>query len=90
MGRTLPSASIVFYQMKDGFKKFERALAPRDQRALQELFIYANKHIAEVQLASSPFSEDIFMLAMLLEMHKQVLGLEKGLEDRSNKKKNIS
>ena len=61
MGRTLPPASIVFLQMKEGFKKFEKALAPRDQRALEELFVYANKHIAEAQFASSPFPEDIFM-----------------------------
>ena len=76
MGRTLPPASIVFLQMKEGFKKFEKALAPRDQRALEELFVYANKHIAETQFASSPFPEDIFMVAMLLEMHKGVMALE--------------
>ena len=77
MGRTLPPASIVFLHIKEDFKKFEKALAPRDQRALEELFVYANKHIAEAQFASSPFSEDIFMLAMLLEMHKEVMELER-------------
>jgi hypothetical protein len=82
MGRTLPPASIVFLQMKEDFKKFEKALAPSDQRALKELFVYANKHIAEAQFASSPFPEDIFMLAMLLEMHKVVMGLEKGIEEK--------
>ena len=76
MGRTLPPASIVFLQMKEGFKKFEKALAPGDQRALEELFVYANKHIAETQFASSPFPEDIFMVAILLEMHKGVMALE--------------
>ena len=84
MGRTLPSASIVFYQMKDGFKKFARALAPRDQRLLEELFVYANRHIAETQLASSPFSEDIFMIAMLLELHKEVMALEVMIYGRAN------
>jgi hypothetical protein len=67
--------------MKEDFKKFEKALAPSDQLALEELFVYANKHIAETQFASSPFPEDIFMLAMLLEMHKEVMDLE-----RANKK----
>lgn len=76
MGRTLPPASIVFLQMKDGFKNFEKALAPSDQRALEEVFVYANKHIAETQFASSPFPEDIFMVAILLEMHKGVMALE--------------
>ena len=69
MGRTLPPASIVFLQMKEGFKIFEKALAPRDQLALEELWVYANKHITETQFASSPFPEDIFMLAILREMH---------------------
>jgi hypothetical protein len=76
MGRTLPPASIVFFQMKEGFKKFEKALAPCDRRALEELFVYANKHIAEAQFASSPFPEDIFTVVMLLEMHKGVMALE--------------
>lgn len=81
MGRTLPPASIVFLQMKEDLKNFEKALAPRDQRALEELFIYANKHIAETQFASSPFSEDIFMLAMLLEMHKEVMEVQRLTEE---------
>jgi hypothetical protein len=53
MGRTLPPASIVFLQMKEDFKKFEKALAPSDQRVLEDLFVYANKHIAETQFATS-------------------------------------
>lgn len=81
MGRTLPPVSIVFLQMKEDFKNFEKALAPRDQRALEELFIYANKHIAEAQFASSPFPEDIFMLAMLLEMHKEVMEVQRLAEE---------
>ena len=81
MGRTLPPASIVFLQMKEGFKKFEKALALRDQRALEELFVYANIHIAEAQFASSPFPEDIFMLAMLLEMHKEVMEVQRLTEE---------
>jgi hypothetical protein len=85
MGRTLPPASIVFLQMKEDFKKFEKALALHDQLALDELFIYANKHIAEVQFASSPISEDIFMLAMLLEMHKEVMDLERVVEEPFSK-----
>jgi hypothetical protein len=50
-----------------------------NQRALKELFVYANKHIAEAQFASSPFPEDMFMLAILLEMHKEVMGMEKAI-----------
>jgi len=81
MGRTLPPASIVFLQMKEDFKKFEKALAPTDQRALEGLFVYANKHIAEAQFASSPILEDIFMLAILLEMHKEVMEVQRLTEE---------
>jgi hypothetical protein len=83
-GRTLPPASIVFLQMKEDFKRFEKALAPSGQRALEELLVFANKHIAETQFASSPFPEDIFMLAILLELHKEVMELEMVIEQVGN------
>jgi hypothetical protein len=51
MGRTLPSASMVFMRYKKGFDIFKRALSPRDQHTLEELWIYANKHIAETACA---------------------------------------
>ena len=85
MGRTLPPASIVFLQMKEDFKKFKKALAPSDQRALEELFVYANKHVAETQFASSPFPEDLFFIAMLLEMHKEVMNMEKAIAEPAKK-----
>ncbi len=73
MGRTLPTASIIFYRMKDQLKTFQRGLSPGDQRLLDELFIMAGKHIAEVQYTADPLAEQIFLMAILLEMHKHVM-----------------
>jgi hypothetical protein len=47
---------------------------------LEERFVHANKHVAETQFASNPFPEGIFMMAMLLEMHKEVMELETVIE----------
>ena len=80
MGRTLPSASIVFHRMKAQLKSFQRALAPADQPALDELFIMAGKHTFEAQYAASPLPEQIYLLAMLLEMHKELLGVKEIVE----------
>ncbi len=76
MGRTLPSAAIAFHHMKADLKTFQRALAPSDQRSLDELFIMAGKHVSAAQYAASPLPEQIYLLAMLLEMHKELIGIK--------------
>ena len=53
MGRTLPSASILLMQAKSDILPFKRGLAKSDQLAIDELFIYAGKHIAEAAYAAS-------------------------------------
>ena len=66
----------------ESYKQFKRALAPRDQRALDELFIYANKHVAEAQYTSFELPMVTFLLAMLLEEHKEVLRLQEEINVR--------
>lgn len=80
MGRTLASASILFMQAKADYLPFQRALSKSDQRALDELFIDANKHIAEAAYAANPVPMETFMLAMLLDMHKEVVRLREKIE----------
>jgi hypothetical protein len=75
MGRTLPSISIVFFQTRGEFKHYRSGLARRDQLLLDELFVYAQHHLAEAAYASSPEPIWIFILAMLLEEHKEVMRL---------------
>ncbi len=85
MGRTLPSATIAFHRMKADLRTFQHALAPRDQRTLDELFIMAGKHVSAAQYAASPFPEQIYLLAMLLEMHKELLGIQEIAESLRRK-----
>ena len=80
MGRTLPSITQVFYQEQASFSTFRRALKRSDQLALDELFASARQHLAAAAYASHPLPFEIFLLAMLLEEHKEVMRLRTQLE----------
>jgi len=79
MGRTLPSITQAFLQEQEAFIRFRRALRRSDQLALDELFAAAHKHLAAAYAAHAlPF--ETFLLAMLLEEHKEVLRLRQVVE----------
>lgn len=65
----------MFMQVKSDLRPFQRALAKSDQLVLDQLFIYANQHIAEAAYAANPSPMESYMVAMILEMHKQVIQL---------------
>jgi len=73
MGRTLPSVTQVFLHEQQSFLRFRRALRRSDQKALDDLFAAAHKHLAAAAYASHALPFEIFLLSMLLEEHKQVL-----------------
>jgi hypothetical protein len=73
MGRTLPSVTQVFLHEQESFMRFRRALRRSDQKALDDLFAAAHKHLAAAAYASHALPFEIFLLSMLLEEHKQVL-----------------
>jgi len=73
MGRTLPSVTQVFLREQESFLRFRRALRRSDQKALDDLFAAAHKHLAAAAYASHALPFEIFLLSMLLEEHKQVL-----------------
>lgn len=75
MGRTLPSATQVFMQKEAAFSRFRRALRRTDQLALDDLFTAARQHLAAAQYASHALPFETFLLAMLLEEHKEVMRL---------------
>ena len=81
MGRTLPSATIVFQQEEAAFGRFRRALRRSDQVALDDLFASARQHTAAAQYASHALPFEVFLLAMLLEEHKEVMRIRQQLED---------
>ncbi len=73
MGRTLPSVTQVFLREQESFLRFRRALRRSDQKALDDLFAAAHKHLAAAAYASHALPFEVFLLSMLLEEHKQVL-----------------
>ena len=82
MGRTLPSATQYFLQEEAAFARFRRALRRSDQLALDDLFTAARQHMAAAQYASHALPFEVFLLAMLLEEHKQVMRLRQFIEER--------
>ncbi len=73
MGRTLPSVTQVFLKEQEFFLRFRRALRRSDQKALDDLFAAAHKHLAAAAYAAHALPFEVFLLSMLLEEHKQVL-----------------
>jgi hypothetical protein len=80
MGRTLPSITQAFIQEQEAFSQFRRALRRSDQLALDDLFVAARQHLAAAAYAAHALPFETFLLAMLLEEHKQVLHLRRLLE----------
>ena len=87
MGRTLPSATVVFLQEEQAFARFRRALRRTDQLALDDLFTSARQHLAAAQYASHALPFEVFLLSMLLEEHKEVMHLRQQMEDLLSRKK---
>jgi hypothetical protein len=81
MGRTLPSITQAFLEEQQSFARFRRALRRSDQLALDELFAAARQHLAAAAYASHALPFETFLLAMLLEEHKEVIRLRQRLQD---------
>jgi hypothetical protein len=81
MGRTLPSITQAFLQEQESYTRFRRALRRSDQLALDDLFAAAHQHLAAAAYAANPLPFETFLLAMLLEEHKQGLRLQRQMED---------
>ena len=75
MGRTLNPITQQLLEEQAAFAKFRRALRRRDQLALDDLFAAARKHIAAAAYAAHALPFEVFLLAMLLEEHKEVIRL---------------
>jgi hypothetical protein len=80
MGRTLPSITQEFYEEEAALSRFRRALRRSDQLALDELLVAARQHLAAAAYASNLLPMETFLLAMLLEEHKEVQRLRTAME----------
>ncbi|MBW6466080.1 MAG: hypothetical protein K0B06_06220 [Brevefilum sp.] len=80
MGRTLPSATQLMHQEEAALARFRRALRRGDQLIFDDLFTAAQKHISAAAYAAHALPFETFLMAMLLEEHKQVMRLQKIVE----------
>jgi hypothetical protein len=80
MGRTLPSITQSLSEEQAAFNRFRRALRRSDQLALDELFVAARQHLAAAAYAANLLPMETFLLAMLLEEHKEVIRLRNRVE----------
>jgi len=83
VGRTIPSIAMVYLDEISVLKPFRNALRRSDQLALDELFAAVHKHLAEAAYAAHPLPLEIFLRAMLLEDHKEVMSLRNRIDGTS-------
>jgi len=74
---------MSFMQEREAFSRFRRALRRNDQLALDDLFASARKHLAAAAYAAHALPMETFLLAMLLEEHKEVMRLRQLVEDQN-------
>ncbi len=81
MGRTLASATQVLIHEEGAFSRFRRALRRGDQLALDDLFNSAQNHLSATAYAAHTLPFESFLLAMLLEEHKEVMQLRQAVQE---------
>jgi hypothetical protein len=77
MGRTLASITQAFLEEQDVLRRFRRALRRDDQQVLDDLLAAAHQHLAAAAYAAHTLSFEVFLLAMLLEEHREVILLRR-------------
>lgn len=80
MGRTLPSITQSLSEEQAAYNRFRRALRRSDQLALDELFVAARQHLAAAAYSANLLPMETFLLAMLLEEHKETARLRAAVE----------
>jgi len=80
MGRTVPSITLLYQEELQSLARFRRALRRSDQAVFDDLLAAAHQHLAAASYASHTLPFEVFLLAMLLEEHKEVLRLRRLVE----------
>jgi hypothetical protein len=68
------------HQEEAALSRFRRALRRGDQLILDDLFTAAQKHISAAAYAAHALPFETYLMAMLLEEHKEVMRLRKIVE----------
>jgi hypothetical protein len=77
MGRTLPTTTQIILDEQQAFLNFRRALRKEDQRAFDELFARARKHVMAINQADHVLPFEAILLAMLLELMRELIDLKR-------------
>ena len=79
MGRTIASITQTWQEEEAALKRFKRALRKEDQILLDELLVMSRLHLAEASYASNLYPLDMYLIAILLELYKQLKAMQKEL-----------
>jgi trans-2-enoyl-CoA reductase len=71
MGHTLPTITQSFQRFRSNLSVFRRALRKSDQIAFDTLLNQANQHLPAASYAANLIPGISFLLALILEKHKQ-------------------
>jgi hypothetical protein len=77
MGRTIASITQTWLQEEAALKRFERALRKDDQLLLEELLVRSRQHLAEASYASNLYPLDMYLIAILLEVYKELKAMQR-------------
>jgi hypothetical protein len=67
-------------------QKFKRGISKMDAACVDDLLAMANNHVAEVAYAAYSLPEQFYILVMILEEHKRVMGIREEVRERSEDK----
>ncbi|NLZ26801.1 MAG: hypothetical protein GX884_04405 [Chloroflexi bacterium] len=81
MGRTIASITQTWQQEEAALNRFKRALRKEDQILLDELLVLSRLHLAEASYASNLYPLDMYLIAILLEVYKQLKAIQRVLND---------
>ncbi|MCB1137511.1 MAG: hypothetical protein KDK23_02100 [Leptospiraceae bacterium] len=90
MGRTLQPYSNLVDNIYERFKKFRKALRKEDQRSFDTLMNAARSQLQVGVMAAQPNPFDSMSMSMLIELHKELLQLQRrldALEKRQSEKR---
>lgn len=86
MGRTIASITQTWQEEEAALNRFKRALRKDDQVVLDELLVMSRLHLAEASYASNLYPLDMYLIAILLEVYKQLKATQRQLYDHDQYK----
>ena len=86
MGRTIASITQTWQEEEAALNRFKRALRKDDQLLLDELLVLSRLHLAEASYASNLYPLDMYLIAILLEVYKQLKTLQQRLYSHDQSK----